>query len=170
MTLRELLAIKNVRQLIQEQFTQLEALGELKPNEIDKYLTYIVFKAENALKPLLAMESLYDQEASFEVLENIFNTYGLSLYTNAILHSLLLNNSFRDFDNIGKLINDNEQLIGYQGFDLTNQDGNFQSIKNKATTLGSQRLQYMGVLDVSAKQIVDNIARDIKKNLLRLIY
>lgn len=170
MILMEIFNNKSIRQFIQEQFTQLEALVSPNQGNIGKYLDYIVFKAEKALKPLLNMESLYDENASVNILDNIFNSYGISLYTNSVLHGLLMDSSFRDFDSLGELLDTNEQLIGYQGFNITNQDGNYQTIKNTARSKGKQRLQYMAVLDGTANQIVDNIVRDIKKNLLRLIY
>lgn len=167
--LREVLDNKSILVMLTEEFNRMKDISNLTELEINKFKSYMVYKIDKQLNQYLALQCLYDIETSSKMIEAIISDRFVNLYKNAVIHSLLSNKSFTDFDAIGSMMSETKTDIGYSGFNITNQDGAF----NKQTVSqvnNGLRLQYMMLLDEHTKQIATEITNEIIKKICRSIY
>lgn len=169
MTLQEIIQIKTINQLLNEQFTiymnltnDLTAFNGIK--------TFLEQKIEIAIQPYLDFETLFDQEKSVLILTMIFSRNFINMIKNSAVQTVLLDKSWLEFTNIGNDSNSSNNQISYAGYDVQNQDGQFQTYISESRSLGKRRLEYLIYLEQSLKEPIENLIKDIQENLLKLYY
>lgn len=140
-------------------------------NFINKYKDFIIDKLELSLQPINQFQSLYDLDTSQAMLLKLVNDKVQELLTKAINSKLMLDNTWDDFNNIGSDLGDEQNTIGYSGYDVNNQQSDYQTNNRNTKNISStSRLQYIEYLNTTTNNFVEIFVKDMIKLMCRIIY
>lgn len=137
---------------------------------LTNYVNYLKKKFELSLLMLNERELLFEQEVCLNMITAYLNEQIGNLLTNSFVDKILMTNNFTNF-NLGNSTQEIENTQNYQGFDLTNQDGQFsKQTQNSITTNANDRLQYLVFLQNATSNWINKIINWINSNICVIIY
>lgn len=155
--------------MLKLEFQALKQLANVPDDIVNKFDSYLTFKLEKYFAPYLKYEVIYEIDICVNNLLNITSKYANDLWRWINLQYLLLDNSFTDFENIGSMISELEQSTGYGGFNINNQDGDFQKSKSLSKN-NANRIQYLNLLIIKIDDILNRLVNESIQTICRLIY
>lgn len=149
------------------------------PAFLEKFSNFMIAKLKVKIKPIMEFESLYDVDTSTDILTDMIIDFMMDLLNEGFVEQLMLNEKWVDFDTLGQSNNTQaatgENIMSYSGFAVQNQDGQYSKTNttnsgNSAQSGGMQRLQYITFLQNTTNTKCTTFIKNIKSNMLKLIY
>lgn len=145
---------------------------ELGNNELfnDETLNIVLICLEMKLAEIYNYDLLYDTNSIylFTRLNNILS-FGIFRLSQQLKYYSTLSNK-----DLGKEISSNKtksnNKMSYSGYDLTNQDGAYNNNEVETISSKSDIFGYNAIINKYVKEFADDIKRNIKGDLLKLIW
>lgn len=114
---------------------------------------------------------LYDEDTSLNIFKNIISRNLFNLITNFVNYTNYIRNDWTDLTNY-KDTNDNtnQTKTGYSGFDMSNQDGNYNIISQTGQNTQQNKLAYMNFFNTQLEEWGQFLVKTIKNEMLLLIF
>lgn len=140
-------------------------------NFINKYIDFLEKRLSLSLKSIGNFESLFDLQTSQDMILKLLNEKFQEFINKSVNSKLMMDSSWEDFANLGLSSQESQSNIGYSGYDVNNQEGNFSKSNTSGSAKGgAQRIQYIMFLNDTTNNFIDIFIKDVVKLICRIIY
>ena len=140
-------------------------------NFINKYIDFLEKRLTLSLKSIGNFESLFDLETSQDMILKLLNEKFQEFINKSVNSKLMMDSSWEDFANLGLSSQESQSNIGYSGYDVANQEGNFSKSNTSGSAKGgAARIQYIMFLNETTNNFIDIFIKDVVKLICRIIY
>lgn len=158
----------NLDDIFTEAFNLIKLLGN---NINENIIDYIKKLFKYKIRELYPYDLLgEDLDYSSYIFENIIYSEINTLITNAYFIKLITSENFSSLDSLDQVQSTADNSVGYSGYSIENQDGQYMTNNSKTLSSGTNRLQALEYLRTYTLNWIDNIFNQIKNKLCRLIY
>lgn len=140
-------------------------------NHITPFSDFLKVKLFKMMKQYREFLVLYDIDTCRDIILNEMEEFLPELINEAITQGLMTNEYWTNFTSMGDITNKSNNKVNYTGFGLTNQQGQFSSSENQATSSGSlARLQHISFLQTYSTRKCREFISSLKSKIFQLIY
>lgn len=168
-TLEQMIANNKIKTFLNNANDQLNLIinNKLDTNSIE----FINYKLNALLEPYLTVSVIEEDPIVFDrYLKNIIVSEFEKIINDVNFMQLINSTVFKDIENLDSVNTTNESKVGYTGYDVANQDGNYATSKNTGKVSGGNRLQVLEYIRTVSVNLCVSISNKIVFNTLRLIY